>query len=182
MSRYEGKVYVIGPDDTLLEVNEAFWRFGEENGLVGKPDTIIGRPLWDFVGTPSLKSLYRHILGNVRSKIKPFCFPLRCDPHQFCRFMTMTIAPRSDGIVRLIVELDRQVCLHSAAQTVSRSSRRALCRSCCKVEHEGEWPPRGRLRRSFSTLAQVRSYSTSAMNARRAASPWPSTDPTSISR
>lgn len=142
MSRYEGTVYVIGPDDTLLEVNEAFWWFGEKNSLFGKPDTIIGRPLWDFVGTPSLKSLYRHILGTVRLKTKPFCFPLRCDSHQFQRFMTMTITPpRSDGSMRFIVELDRQVRLHSAAQPVSRPSRRALCQSCCKVEHEGEWVP-----------------------------------------
>lgn len=137
MGKYEATIYVVGPDDRIIKVNEGFWAFAACNDW----KAVIGRPLWDFIKPEGLAALYQTLIATVRETNKAFCFPFRCDSPFLRRLMTMAVAPEHNGTVRFVVELDKEVPLHKADGTDESKSTRFICRRCRKISHHGDWLP-----------------------------------------
>lgn len=95
-------VYAIDKDDRLIEVNDQWETFAEENegGATLRPENVVGRSIWDYVRGQSLQKIYRSLIEKVRVEKKSVEFDYRCDSPKFKRFMALTIEPWRDGIVK----------------------------------------------------------------------------------
>lgn len=137
----EASVYTVSQEDRLTEVNDAFLEFASHNGAAMDRETILGRSIWDFITDEGLAAVYRRLMTTVRETGQPFCFPMRCDSPDVRRHMTMTLAPRFDGGIEFIVELDSEVTMPLAILKKGHSGHRLMCSACDRIEIEEDWIP-----------------------------------------
>lgn len=106
MAEYE---YVLDRDDVLQWVSDTWLRFAEENEASGmRPELILGRSLWDFIGCAKTRYLYEHLFATARDDTRSVSVPFRCDAPGLRRFMRLKISPEDDHSLRILVRLERE--------------------------------------------------------------------------
>jgi hypothetical protein len=102
-------VQVIDAADRFTEVNDRWVTFAAENASPHLTrDTVLGRPLWDFITGEETRQLYRGVLTNVRRTGRTVELPFRCDSPRVRRFLRMAISPLPDGSVRFEIRAERE--------------------------------------------------------------------------
>ena len=133
--------YALDSDHVITWVDEGFRRFAEANGVPELADTVIGRPLWDYVDGLETQELLR-ILFNRASMYGPMSFPYRCDGPAVRRSMVLEVTPTADGGLELSSRLRSAesrppVRLNGNGHRTTELLR--LCSWCNRLEAEGVW-------------------------------------------
>lgn len=94
-------VYRLNDKDEIESFNEAWKTFAENNqGKDLATDSILNRPIWDFVKDRTTRQLYHDILQTVRSRTPaPVKFTIRCDSPDYRRLLEMTVSANERSFV-----------------------------------------------------------------------------------
>ena len=110
--------------------------FAQENGAGDlTEDTVLGRPLWDFISGDATRLFYRELHDRIRRSKETIIVPFRCDSPSLQRSMRLTI--RYDGDGRLLYESEiLRVQPQSRLRVIDPSEPRSgsfltVC-SCCR--------------------------------------------------
>lgn len=90
--------YDIDDADRLSAVDGDWSAFARDNGAPYLADSVLGRPLWDFIEGDSVCAVYRQLLERVR-RGSTVTFPFRCDGPGLTRSLLMTMSPGAQGSV-----------------------------------------------------------------------------------
>lgn len=131
----------------LLSVSGDWDTFAVQGGsreLAG--DSVLGRPLWDFIGGDEVRHLFRILLSRVRETGRPVTVPFRCDAPELRRWQTLTFRPVPDVergidvVVRNVAEEGRPA-VPLLDPTVSRSEEHLVVCAWCRRTRldEEEW-------------------------------------------
>jgi hypothetical protein len=133
---------VIDDQDRLVQVDQGFYRFADENGWPGSGSSL-GRSLWDFVAGEQMKKLQRMLVRRVRD-FGGVELPFRCDSPDVRREMDIRIAASSAGRlvqfeshVRSEEEREFQPLLDPEAKRDAEVIE--MCGWCDRFLVEGEW-------------------------------------------
>lgn len=135
-TQYPTYRYRVDADDLLVWVDEWWIAFAQENGasrLV--EETILGRPLWDFVAGDEICRLYAAIHARVRASGKQVILPFRCDSPSLQRHMRLTITREDAGQLLyecLLLRAEPQRYLGVLDSERPRSQSFLTLCSCCK--------------------------------------------------
>jgi hypothetical protein len=136
--------YAIDEHDHLIRVDEAYYRFAEENGW-REAGSSLGRSLWDYVSGHEMRKLQRLLVRRVRDRVGDVELPFRCDGPSVRREMAIRIVARPGGRVVLFSarlrsqrswELDQPL-LDPAAPRQGETVE--MCGWCDRFEVDGEW-------------------------------------------
>ncbi|TWT78322.1 hypothetical protein Pla123a_11130 [Posidoniimonas polymericola] len=127
--------YSVDSEDKILGVGDAWGEFAASNGEGDrlKPDSVVGKTLWDFVRGQTLVELYRDIFGRVRDTGRPVRFDCRCDSPNFQRRMEMTVAHLGRGRLQLtsrtlsVIKQEKPLVAHAYDVGLSVLKRCSLC-------------------------------------------------------
>ena len=137
--------YRLSPDDCVLEVDPGWSGFAQSNSAPGlDPNSVIGRPVWDFISGVEVRAIYQRLFDEVRSTQKALSVAFRCDSPGEIRNMSLTIEPLplgQLGIVSSLVERLRREPVELLEAGTARSDEMvSLCSWCKRVESaDGEW-------------------------------------------
>ena len=135
----------IGPDDTIVSINDAWRRFAKENGVPTLAQEVIGSPLWKYITGSSVAHLYAQLLAKARETNVESSFPFRCDSPAVRRFMRMRIIPQVDRSLEFCSWIEREVPWPQPILLLDPSSRKdpgqllRMCSWCKKIDVEGAW-------------------------------------------
>jgi hypothetical protein len=134
-------IYTIDAHDRLVEVNPPFVA---SLPYSGGANTLIGRPIWDFVAGELTRRLWEVLYERVRVAGAPLFVPLRADTANERRVIDVELHPAPDRSVRHVRE-----CLWTEARPAvalldsnyPRDSRALLrCAWCARVQVRlGTW-------------------------------------------
>jgi hypothetical protein len=136
--------YGIDDQDRLIQLDEGFYRFAEENGWNGA-DSSLGRSLWDFVAGEDVRRLQKLLLRRIRDGVRGVELTCRCDGPEVWREMDIRIAATSSGrgvlfAARVLSEEDREEPQPLLDPDSLRSEERLpMCAWCDRFEVDGEW-------------------------------------------
>jgi hypothetical protein len=136
--------YAIDEQDRLVRVDEAYYRFAEENGWE-EAGSSLGRSLWDYVAGEDLRKVQRLLLRRVRDEVGSVELPFRCDGPEVRREMDIRIAAGRGGravlfSARLREEEAREEPMPLLDPEAPRGEELlAMCGWCDRFEVEGEW-------------------------------------------
>jgi hypothetical protein len=85
--------YVLDPSDRVVAIDEHWIAFAKANDAATLADRVVGQSLWTFIAGPTVRELYRTILGRVRATGRRVSLPFRCDSPTVRRYMTLSMAP-----------------------------------------------------------------------------------------
>jgi hypothetical protein len=138
----EPSIHRIDASDRLCFVNEAWLAFARENGAIGlDPESVLGRPIWDFIEGREVSYLFRALLREVRNQRRGMSLPFRCDAPATRREMELELVPLHAGVIEFRSHLERgtsraPVMLLDGA--VARASWHVpICSWCKRVEVSG---------------------------------------------
>ncbi len=134
---------MIDDQDRLIQIDEGFRRFAEENSWSGT-DSCLGRVIWDFVAGEEPKKLQRMLLRRIRGPAGAVELPFRCDAPGARREMDIRIAPSSAGRLvmfkaRLRHEEPREFQPLLDAEAERTEETLEMCGWCDRFRVEGEW-------------------------------------------
>lgn len=136
--------YQVDDADRLTEVGGTWSDFADANaGSALAPESVVGRLLWDYVGDPTTRHLYRTMLKQVRQYSMPVRFRFRCDSPTLRRLCSMELTAQDGGHVRFGVQTVRlesraAVPLLKAEHTVASGGFLTLCGWCQDVHLPGD--------------------------------------------
>jgi hypothetical protein len=136
--------YAIDEQDRLVRVDEAYYRFAEENGWK-EAGSSLGRSLWDYVAGEDLRKVQRLLLRRVRDDVGSVELPFRCDGPEVRREMDIRIAAGRGGravlfSARLREEEEREEPMPLLDSEARRSEEvLVMCGWCDRFEVEGQW-------------------------------------------
>lgn len=100
-------IYCLDGLDEIVFANAAWNEFATSNGA---PDLVshkvLGKSIWDFISTETIRHVYRHILVRVRAG-QTLQFDFRCDSPEQMRLMTMKISPLARNGIQFETETRR---------------------------------------------------------------------------
>ncbi len=133
LPRYRYRVDVA---DVLTWVDSWWLAFARENGAAElKPETVLGRSLWEFVAGEETRRLFRIIHDRIRTSGAPMVLPFRCDSPCLKRQMRLTITAERAGQLlydSVLLAVEPQV-EHRVLQVDQPRSEAFLTMcSCCK--------------------------------------------------
>lgn len=135
-------VYQLDRQDIITAVNKAFWEFAHSNDGDAwlSPDTVLGRPLWDFISGADTADIYRQVLHWVRKTGEPLDFPYRCDSPECRRFLHMTVSPHSHGAIEWRSRVQR-IEMRPCARHPPSDSRSPIfrCSLCNRYKVQQQW-------------------------------------------
>ena len=100
----EATIYRIDEADRIVYVNGAWDEFAMENSSPEVASAkVLNRVIWEFLGDPTVESIYRKILERVREG-NHASFVFRCDAPERMRRLRMSISPMPDGLVEFRTE------------------------------------------------------------------------------
>ena len=136
--------YRLDQSDRITAIGGAWDRMAQENGgdrLCG--DSVVGRPLYDFISGDISKMFVRTVIEGVRVLQRPRTVPYRCDSPGLRRYMEMSIKCEPGG--GLLLE-HRQVRTEATGRRfdfrVGTQPLRQMvvrCSHCNAVKVEGRW-------------------------------------------
>lgn len=133
-------VHQIEADDTLSWVNEAWLQFARENQASHlNLETILGRPLWDFITEATTRHFYQIIVQRARALTRVVTLHYRCDSPEKRRFMRMEIHPMGQGRIQFRNWILREE-LRPALELVSHQSSAGprlitMCSWCKRIKN-----------------------------------------------
>lgn len=135
--------YAIDENDRLVQVDEGYYRFGEDNGW-SEVGSSLGRSLWDYVAGSEPKKLQRMLLRRVRDEVRDVELPFRCDGPGVRREMDLRIRARPGGRLVLLSASLRAAREREAQPLLDPLAPRGeeivqMCGWCDRFEVEGEW-------------------------------------------
>jgi hypothetical protein len=140
--RDESIVYRIDANARIVEVNDAWTRFANNNGAPElAPDAVFGRTLWDFIADPTTRALYEALVARARQG-NPQTVLYRCDVPAAKRVMRMTIALDGTHVTfESVVAEESELSVFALwDRRVSRSSEAIdACSWCKRIEIGGHW-------------------------------------------
>jgi hypothetical protein len=87
-------LYQVNAGDEICSVNEEWISFARANdGEPLLPPQVLGRSLWDFIGDPETKHIYRLLHDRVRTLSTPVRISFRCDGPERRRLLELDISP-----------------------------------------------------------------------------------------
>jgi hypothetical protein len=126
-------------------VNEAWLAFARENGATGlTSESVLGRPLWEFIAGRDVAALFRILLGEVRDRQREVSLPFRCDAPAVRREMELELAPLPGGGVEfrshLTVRTPREPVALLDAKVARAHWHLPICSWCKRIEvAAGDW-------------------------------------------
>ncbi|MCX8156804.1 MAG: hypothetical protein N3J91_10220 [Verrucomicrobiae bacterium] len=134
-------VHQIEADDTLSWVNEAWLQFARDNQAPHLTlETVLGRPLWDFIHEATIRQFYQIIVRRVRMAARAITLPYRCDSPDKRRFMRMEIHPLGGGRIQfrnwILREEVRPALELLAARAPDPSRLVVMCSWCKRVRND----------------------------------------------
>gem|GEM_PF-779485 len=95
-------VFVLDKDNNILEVNETWDTFAQENDGQGltRPE-VVNRNLFDFIHGDSTRMFVQVLLDYARILQNTLERDYRCDSDHLKRYMKMVIKPQPDGKIQL---------------------------------------------------------------------------------
>jgi hypothetical protein len=133
-SRDESIVYRIDAADRIVEVNDAWTRFADNNAAPElAADAVFGRTLWDFIADPTTRGWYQALVARARQG-NPQTVLHRCDVPTAGRVMRMTIAlDRTHVTFESVVAEESELSVFALwDRRVSRSGEPIRACSWCK--------------------------------------------------
>lgn len=101
-------LYKIDSEDRLTVVDTAWLRFARQNGGVRlERESVVGRPLWDFVAGAETRRIYRLMFRRIRSDGSGVSVPFRCDSPSMRRLMVLELSSNPEGGIELKTKLIR---------------------------------------------------------------------------
>lgn len=98
--------YELGPGEVIQQIGGDWDRFALENGapeLV--KDRVIGRSLWDFIGVPEVRMIYKDLFAAIRRTGRSVRFRFRCDSPSMRRLLVMVLTSGAGGSVRCLTRI-----------------------------------------------------------------------------
>ncbi|MEM6801362.1 MAG: hypothetical protein AAF696_08150, partial [Bacteroidota bacterium] len=99
--------YTIDSKDTLVEINDGFCQFGQENGGMDfDPQAWLGEDLLRVIHGDSTRLYYEALFTHLRisKKEREICY--RCDSPTEARFMRMTMRSDKDYNIYFVNEIE----------------------------------------------------------------------------
>lgn len=128
--------YHIDSTDRLVWVDEWWLAFATENGASEiVVDSILGRPLWDFISGEGTRKLYEEIHARVRRHGNPVVVPFRCDSPTLQRHMRLRVTAGEEGRLvyrSVLLRVEPQPYLAVIDPKGCRSDCLLTMCSCCK--------------------------------------------------
>ena len=138
--------YVIDANDVIVEINEAWTAFAEENDGEGLGRTVVGTWLWQHLAGLEVKHLFRVLLEKVRENQEPVQVPFRCDAPELRRSMMLELTPLEGHSVRfsswILEEEERPPVelLRANREVIQDSERVRMCAWCKRIgAGVGDW-------------------------------------------
>lgn len=136
-------VYQVDQHDVIVFVDLEWDRFATSNDAHGLTSlSVLGRPLWDFVGDATTCMLYRQLLQRVREG-QVLRFKFRCDSPGRRRLMEMEMGPAEVGAVkfrtRTVSETERDPQALWERRENCSEGLVVACGWCKKLQVEGVW-------------------------------------------
>lgn len=139
--------YRIDAADRLTAVSEAWDAFATaNNGADATADSVLGRPLWDFISDLTTIELYRQVLARIRTG-KAMTYNFRCDSPDCRRLLEMRIRLVDDtGAVEFQTETLSSgpralapVSQGDGAVGEDEATMLRMCGWCNRMDADGEW-------------------------------------------
>jgi len=134
----EPTTHRIDANDTVVFVDDAWIRFGQENDLLLNPLDIVGEKLWKFIADAQTRELYFYLLKRTREERIVMHVPFRCDGPGRRRHMELTVRLRPAGHVEFqsiyLRDEDRVPISLFGADALRSSDVLNVCSWCKKVE------------------------------------------------
>jgi len=153
-------IYRLDATDRIVWVNDAWLAFARENDAAAlAAETVLYRPLWDFITNTEVQHLYGLIFDKVRSTGSVVTLPFRCDSPTRRRFMELVVGPEPQQTLnlasRLLWEEPREpVALLEAARPHSERFL-TICSWCKRVLlAHGQWAEVEVAMRSLDTFQE----------------------------
>lgn len=140
MKTGETFTYRIDGEDRLVDVDENWLRFAQENGArhLARREAVLGKPLWDFITGQETRHLYELMFAKVRAAQASLQIPFRCDSPGCRRFMEMRMSPEAYGQIRFttwIVRSESRAPVSLLEASEDRSDEFVtICSWCKKVQ------------------------------------------------
>ncbi|MCC9603240.1 PAS domain-containing protein [Stieleria sp. JC731] len=125
--------YAIDKEDCLLDLNDQWTEFAVSNdaGAKLRPESVIGKPIWDYIRDPDLQTIYQRLIAQVRKHGFEIVFPFRCDSPLFRRYMRMSMSKRDDGSILFVSRTEEIVKRSESEIRVGRAySGSRIVRQC----------------------------------------------------
>lgn len=101
--------YELDQDDRIRAVSASWLDFARHNGAADlERETVVGRPIWDFVAGTDTQGVYEAIFTRVRATGRTLRLPFRCDSPDRRRYMQLTVRPRPAGGLAISASLVRE--------------------------------------------------------------------------
>ncbi|MEL6105314.1 MAG: hypothetical protein AAFU85_04730 [Planctomycetota bacterium] len=124
--------YAIDGQDRLIHVDESWSAFAESNegGRTLRPESVIGRSLWEYIRDPQLQMCYKRLLEIVRGSDRPLDFEFRCDSPLFQRHMRMTMRRENNECVTFECSTEQTIRQKAIVRIAAGSSVGKSCKRC----------------------------------------------------
>ena len=136
-------VYRIDHQDRIQQVNDVWTDFAIANQWPLRRGALLGKSLWDFLASESVRSIYAALHEVVRRRHTSYSFQFRCDSAVLRRFMKLEMIPvDKNGIeYRTWVEKEEpRAAVPVVDPRVPRSEEQVLmCSWCKRVKTEDGW-------------------------------------------
>jgi len=97
-TEHRDAIYRIGPDDSLVFVNDEWDALATDNDSPRLTrDPILRKSIWEYIRDPDTVHIFRLLQARVRERNVALKLPFRCDAPRLRRFMEMILAPRPKG-------------------------------------------------------------------------------------
>jgi hypothetical protein len=129
--------YYIDAADRLIFVDETWREFARD---IAAPelvsDSILYKPLWDFIADKRVQHLYQILLARVRQSGEPAQVSYRCDSPGTRRFLQMRMTPDTEAGVHFhnwLVREEKREPVRLLEMTPKRSEEIIIICSWCKL-------------------------------------------------
>lgn len=139
-------MHAVDTYDLLTAVNDEWLGFAQENEAPHLTrQTVIGRPLWDFITGFEISHIYQLLMRQVRQSQRRLVFTYRCDSPVFRRYMQMDILPLAQQGLEFrnyLLREERRDRVRLLDPSAERSQELLLmCSWCNRIFCEDSWRP-----------------------------------------
>lgn len=144
MADYQPVTCLINPDNIIIDVNQAWDCFAQENDSpAATRNGVSGKSIFDLVSGKITKQYWRVMLERAWLSAQPLSMDYRCDSPDTKRWMRMELCRMEDGNMRIIHTLlaseKRLPKIHfRLAQQRSRDTH-VCCSMCNRIKAGEQW-------------------------------------------
>lgn len=144
MSAPQPVVCVINSDNIIIDVNEAWDCFAQENNSPSAARTgVLGKCLFDLISGKITKQYWRDLLERAWRSTQPLKIDYRCDSPDTKRWMQMELCRLEDGNMRIshtqLASEKRTTAIHFRLAQQRSSCTQVRCSICNRVKEKDHW-------------------------------------------